>query len=128
VNAIWSPDGPKWTLRLRQHPEDSVVGTGQRKTLDAGRLQVGLLMRECVVELPLGTADPHPDVEALAARVITRPWTERRRLLRRRVPREFAPMADKLFRLEVGPVDEGLAPVQRAERRCCRSACGLDRR
>jgi hypothetical protein len=58
MRATWSTDGRKWILNLRQHPEDFVFGTGQRKPTDAGKTRVGLLIRERTVELPLVVEPP----------------------------------------------------------------------
>jgi hypothetical protein len=63
---MWSVEGATWTLSLAQHPEDPVFGGGQGRTTGGGKMQVGLLVRECRVELPAEITEPHPDLEALA--------------------------------------------------------------
>jgi len=110
VRATWSAEGATWTLNLVQDAEDPVFGDGQGKTTGGGKMQVGLLARECHVELPRAISEPHPDLEALAALVICRPWIARRLHLRRGVSEPFAAMAKKLFQIDTGPVDNGLTP------------------
>jgi len=110
LRAIWSQLGRVWTLRLTLDPEDLVRGGGQASTSGTGAMTVGLLARECTVELPVEVTEPHPDVEALTALVICRPWIARRLEVRRPVTVQFAELIQKILRIEVGPVDDSLAP------------------
>ena len=103
MKALWEHDGPTWTLRLGLHPEDPVTGRGQ------GTSSVGLLVREATVELPVSVPDPHPDLEAFAALVIARPWIKRRLVVRRGVSRGFATVVERMMRIELSPVDDGLS-------------------
>lgn len=110
MKAMWTVTGRTWTLRLTLHPEDPVWGGGQGNTNAPGNMTVGLLARECKIELPVEVAEPHPDVEALTALVICRPWVTRRLQLRRAVSAPFAELIQKILRIEVGPVDDRLVP------------------
>jgi hypothetical protein len=102
MKASWYHDGAVWQLGLALHPEDPVTGSGQ------GSMQVGLLAREATIRLPFEVSEPHPDLAALAALVIARPWTARRLHLDRGVSRQFAATVHEVLRVDVGPVDDSL--------------------
>lgn len=104
MKTSWKVDGNVWRLFLQLHPEDPVTGHGQ------GNLPVSLLALETTIKLPHAVSEPHPDLEALATLVIIRPWIARRLILRRAVTKQFADLVQKLFRIEVGPVDDALIP------------------
>ena len=104
MRATWLLDGSTSTLTLALDAEDPVYGRGQ------GVRRVGMLARECRVELPNEIREPHPDLLALAALVICRPWVAHRLQMGRGVSRPFSEMVEKLFKIELGPIDAMLAP------------------
>lgn len=102
MKAVWRQDETTWRLTMRLDPEDPVRGPGQGNSL------VGLLATEAAVDVGQKVPPPHPDAEALAALVITRPWINKRLTVGRPVSNEFAALVFKLFGIEVGPVDDQL--------------------
>ena len=61
-----------WRLRLRLDEDENLQGSGQ------GGAPITLVTNTCTVRLPVAAAEPHPDLLALAALLIVRPWTRTR--------------------------------------------------
>lgn len=102
MRAAWHADGSLWSLSFTLDPDDLVRGRGQ------GTLEVGLKATEAKVRLPRPIESPHPDLLAVAAIVVLRPWVGSRLTLSAPVSRSFAETVSHLLRFEVGPVDDAL--------------------
>lgn len=120
MRVSWDVDGQGWTLRMALHGEDPIRGPGQ------GGRSVGLLAREAKIELPRVVERPHPDLEALAALVIVKPWVARRLIVDRGVSARFAEAAERILKVEVGPVDDGLVPREPGPRAALAYSAGFD--
>lgn len=104
MRARWEIDGAVWDLHLTLDPEDPVRGLGQ------GSRDIGLLATSARIVLPEAVPPPHPDLEALAALVIVKPWVSARLEMRRGVSQEFADVVERLMKIEVSPIDDALEP------------------
>lgn len=71
-------------------------------------MRIGLLTDRTVVRLPADVPDPHPDLVALAAILVARPWVTRRLTLTAGVSPAFAEVIASDLSIEVGPVDASL--------------------
>ncbi|QSB15139.1 hypothetical protein JQS43_01830 [Natronosporangium hydrolyticum] len=98
----WQPAGSDWTLRLRLDPDESLAGTGQ------GRAAIQLVTNSCTVRLPGPIGEPHPDLLAAAALLVTWPWVGRQFVVDRPVSAAFAAVLADTFTIEVRPVDDRL--------------------
>jgi hypothetical protein len=102
MRVSWTGDGEAWTLRLRLDAEESLTGPGQ------GGAPVELVTNSCVVRLPFRIEQPHPDLCALAALVIVRPWVGRSITFDRPISPVFGRMLGDAFGIDGGPVDNAL--------------------
>lgn len=102
MRITWTSNDSTWRLRIRLDPEDSLDGHGQ------GRSKIQLVTNECVVRLPESAVEPHPDLLALAAFLVTSGWTRQRISFCRPISSAFAQAVARAFRVEAGPVDDML--------------------
>lgn len=104
MRLSWDVDGSNWNLLLTLDPEDPVTGKGQ------GQRDISLLSTRATVTLPEVVARPHPDLEALAALVIAKPWTAQRLRVERAVSQAFADAVHRVMQVEILSVDDSLVP------------------
>jgi hypothetical protein len=102
MRVHWSTEGETWTLRLRLDTDESLSGPGQDGT------PVELVTNSCLVRLPIGISEPHPDLCALAALFIVRPWVGRQLTFDRAISPVFADMLADTFGIDGSPVDDAL--------------------
>ncbi len=91
-----------WRLRLRLDEDENLQGSGQ------GGAPITLVTNTCTVRLPVAAAEPHPDLLALAALLIVRPWTRTRISFDRPISPTLAEGLAEFFKLDGGPVDDAL--------------------
>jgi hypothetical protein len=105
VRAAWQHDGDTLQLTLLPDVEDPLQArTGMR---------VQLVTNTATVKLHQPIAEPHPDLLALAAFSVVRPWTDRRLRLDRPVSHRMAEAFAGL-RIDAGPVGGDPRPAGRA--------------
>lgn len=109
MRATWSHDGPRLTLDFALEASDRSTGPGQ------GASPVRLLHHQAHVTLPLDPGEIHPDLEALSALFVLRPWIGRRLVLSRGVSPALADMVSALLKIDVEPVDSNLQPRRPGE-------------
>jgi Family of unknown function (DUF6395) len=102
MRVFWTTSGGEWTLRLRLDADESLVGPGQ------GGAPVKLVTNSCLVRLPTPAVEPHPDLRALAALLIVRPWVGSRLTFDRPISPAFAGMLRNVFQIDGEPVDGAL--------------------
>lgn len=103
MRVHWTSEGNTWTLRLRLDVDDRLTGPGQ------GAAPIELVTHTCLVRLPMRVDEPHPDLRALAALLIVRPWVGSRLRFDRAISPAFAGMLDTVFDIDGGPVDDALS-------------------
>jgi hypothetical protein len=90
-------------LRLTPEPHDTLIGDGQ------GGGAIRLIATDCRVEHG-PEHEPHPDLVALAALFVVRPWVSRSLRVDRAVSSQLAEAVAVELGLELGPVDDALPP------------------
>jgi hypothetical protein len=94
----------EYAIDIMLHPEDGVEAIGQ-----VG-VPIELVTDTATVQVPEPQSRPHPDLVALAVLTIVEPWCSQRLEIEGGVSRHFAQAAHDSTGIEVGPVDEALAP------------------
>lgn len=102
MRVFWTASGGEWRLRLRLDADESLTGPGQ------GGAAVQLVTNSCLVRLPLQIEEPHPDLRALAALLVVRPWVGRRLTFDRPISPAFSDMLRTEFKIDGEPVDSAL--------------------
>ena len=102
MRLSWSSDESSWTLRLRLDTDDSLRGNGQDNA------PVSLVTNECTVTLPSPIDEPHPDLLAVAALLIARPWVGSRATFDRPISSTLAEALHHTLGISAGPVDDAL--------------------
>ena len=108
MRISWSTHGVAWTLHLRLDEDDRFEGPGQTGA------PVRLVTNTCTVTLPTAVAEPHPDLLAVAALLIVRPWVGRRLTVDRPVSATLAEALARTIGIDIGPVDGDL-PARSAD-------------
>lgn len=91
-----------WRLQLRLDGDENLQGSGQ------GGAPISLVTNTCTVRLPMVVEEPHPDLLALAALLIVRPWTRSRITFDRPISPVLAEGLAEFFKIDAGPVDDSL--------------------
>lgn len=101
-NGASGTETTAWRLRLRLDEDENLQGSGQ------GGAPITLVTNTCTVRLPVAVAEPHPDLLALAALLIVRPWTRSRITFDRPISPALAEGLAEFFKIDGGPVDDAL--------------------
>jgi hypothetical protein len=88
---------------LSLHPEDNLEAVGQQE------MRIGLITDRTTVRLPTEVRDPHPDLQALAAILVARPWASKRLIVDTGVSSVLAETVERAFSIDIGPVDTDLS-------------------
>lgn len=73
-------------------------------------MSIALITDRTMVRLPAEVGEPHPDLLALAAILVARPWATKRLTVESGFSAALAGIAGHALSLEVGPVDPALSP------------------
>lgn len=97
-------EGNEVRFRLELLPGELPRGRGQF------HMEVTFGVPEFRVRLPVAPGDLHPDLAALTALTVARPWSRELRTVGSAVSHQFAAAVHRAFGIEVGPVDPALRP------------------
>lgn len=100
VTVRW--EGATARFRLDLLPGEGLRGTGQFY------MTVEMVVPQFRVTLPEPIPEPHPDLVALAALTVARPWTRHTMMVERGVSPRFAEAVERALGIEVCPVDSHL--------------------
>jgi hypothetical protein len=95
--------GRDFRFTLALHPEDNLDAVGQQA------MSIALITDTTMVRLPAEVGEPHPDLIALAAILVARPWATKRLTVEGGLSTAMAGTIGRALSLEVGPVDTTLS-------------------
>lgn len=114
MRCSWAIEGEAFNLELRPDPEDDLIGRGQPVRVGQEPMEVQLATGSCRVILPFAlTTEPHPDLLAVAAYSVAKPWTRRRLRFDRPVSARLASTFANALGITVSPVDKELQARER---------------